>query len=111
MPWYRSSNRRAGLNLNIPVNTRECFRSTDFWTTVYFDKELCGGAFLEKDDSYVAGREIPSTPWNPKIQYSIDNLSADHMLSQLNVPRQNLRPFRFFDQHISNLSHPYVICP
>jgi hypothetical protein len=29
----RSTNCVAGLNLNIPVNTRECFRLTDFWVT------------------------------------------------------------------------------
>jgi hypothetical protein len=25
----------AGLNMNIPVNTTECFRLTDFWATMY----------------------------------------------------------------------------
>jgi hypothetical protein len=30
MLWYRCTNWLAGLYLNIPVNTRECFRLTDF---------------------------------------------------------------------------------
>jgi hypothetical protein len=33
--WYRSTNRLAGLNLNILVNTRECFKLTDFWAALY----------------------------------------------------------------------------
>jgi hypothetical protein len=32
---YRPTNLLAGLNLNIPVNTREYFRLTDFWVTLY----------------------------------------------------------------------------
>jgi hypothetical protein len=35
---YRTANLLAGLNLNIPANTREYFRLTDFWTTLY----ICG---------------------------------------------------------------------
>jgi hypothetical protein len=38
--WYRSTNRLAGLNLNIPVNTKECFRLTDFWDTLYLPRGL-----------------------------------------------------------------------
>jgi hypothetical protein len=26
----------AGLNVNIPVNARECFRLTDFWPSLIF---------------------------------------------------------------------------
>jgi hypothetical protein len=33
--WYRCTNWEAGLNPSIPVNMREYFRLTDFWTTLY----------------------------------------------------------------------------
>jgi hypothetical protein len=37
---YRSANLLSGLTLNIPVNTRKCFKSTEFWTTLYNGKPL-----------------------------------------------------------------------
>jgi hypothetical protein len=33
--WCRSTNWLAGLNLNIPVNAKECWRLTDFWATMH----------------------------------------------------------------------------
>jgi hypothetical protein len=33
--WYRCTNWLVGLNLNIPVNARECFRLTDVWATLH----------------------------------------------------------------------------
>jgi hypothetical protein len=35
-----SSNWLAGLNLNIPVNTWECLRLTDFWVTLFFSRKI-----------------------------------------------------------------------
>jgi hypothetical protein len=32
---YRSINWLAGLNLNIPANMRECYKFSEFWTTLY----------------------------------------------------------------------------
>jgi hypothetical protein len=32
---YLSTNRLAGLNLNIHVNARESFRLSDFWVTLF----------------------------------------------------------------------------
>jgi hypothetical protein len=34
-PWYRSTNWLIGLNLNISIDTRECFRLIDYWATLY----------------------------------------------------------------------------
>jgi hypothetical protein len=33
--WYRSTNRLADLNQNIPVETREWFRLTDLWAALH----------------------------------------------------------------------------
>jgi hypothetical protein len=37
--WYLSKNWLAVLNPNILVNTRECVRLTDFWTTPCVQEE------------------------------------------------------------------------
>lgn len=34
-PWYRYTNRLARLNLNIPLQTRECVSLTDFCDSLY----------------------------------------------------------------------------
>jgi hypothetical protein len=36
MLWHHSTNQLAGLNMNIPINMRECFTITDFWATPYY---------------------------------------------------------------------------
>jgi hypothetical protein len=35
MLWYRSTNLLAGLILNIPGNTRERLKLTEFWASLY----------------------------------------------------------------------------
>jgi hypothetical protein len=34
--WYRSVDSQAGLDLNIPANTRECLTLIDFLASLYF---------------------------------------------------------------------------
>jgi hypothetical protein len=48
MPWYYSTNWVSCLCLNIPVNTRECFRLTEFWATLY----ICKTSIIKKQHHY-----------------------------------------------------------
>jgi hypothetical protein len=37
--WYRSAYGLVNLNLNIPVNTGEYVKLTEFWTALYIEED------------------------------------------------------------------------
>jgi hypothetical protein len=48
---YRSTDWLAGLNLNIPVNMRECFKLPDFWPTLYISWRMRHACWMANGDS------------------------------------------------------------
>jgi hypothetical protein len=50
--WYRSTSWLAGLNLNIPGYTRECFWLIEFWASLYFwEFYLLGYKTVQSEES------------------------------------------------------------
>jgi hypothetical protein len=54
---YRSTNWLAGLNVNIPVNTKESFRLIDFLGTLYIVSTLTM-QFKDLKDEYLRRTDI-----------------------------------------------------
>jgi hypothetical protein len=55
--WNRSTNWSSGLNLNISINTREYFRLTNFWATLYIVSTLTM-QFKDLKDDYLRRTDI-----------------------------------------------------
>jgi hypothetical protein len=80
--WYAPVS--TGLNQNIPVNTRACFTSTDFWATLYsFHIVLCcvGSLFVGLKCSRQNEMKMPRKILENKTWLFNDALSVTYVIA------------------------------